>query len=452
MLHGETLVWCNKMLSWSSKITSFVQQNPENEQILNNILAEKINEVTDSFGGLSNIIQLCLTNPNASKYIDSNKFSTFEAIMIQNGISCENINNHPASLIYVDGDTDVETPKSPTMDHHDHDMNMNARQLRVASIDSIDSRNVNPFDFTQKSINTKSTYNHNQAINIINVKNAKEFDKSRLIINVEAKDSIVFQWFGIDGYIQKIISSEHFFHSLLVVAIIELIIAFTFLMIDGPNMIYYAILSAAFCLGIIIHIMVLLNSHKLLYRLIFNTFDFWFILWNTINFIVSRIVLGFDPYIWHSIIWSTEVALGATMFACLDAANVSKCTEVTCRTIALTYLTFLGILFYFSGKDVEWNPFESYGFKESNISFKSVYLSSLINIILFAYKPVVKDMYRFVKKLISSIRHPKNIIDTIHNMNVQDGHGVNINYAHNCRRCASLYKRPFVQWQETTGK
>ena len=126
-----------------------------------------------------------------------------------------------------------------------------------------------------------NTYTQNQGIT--NVENLNAYYESRLIVNINIKDSIVFQWFGIDGYIQKLVTSKYFLYSLLICAIIGLIIAFTFLILDGPNIIYYAVLGAVFCVGLVIHVMVLLNSHKLLYCLIFNTFDFWFIMWNTVN-------------------------------------------------------------------------------------------------------------------------------------------------------------------------
>ena len=70
------------MLSCASNIAHFVQQDPQNEQVLNNVLGENIDTVTESLGGLANIIQPCLTNPKASKSIDSDKFDLFEALMI----------------------------------------------------------------------------------------------------------------------------------------------------------------------------------------------------------------------------------------------------------------------------------------------------------------------------------------------------------------------------------
>ena len=85
--------------------------------------------------------------------------------------------------------------------------------------------------------------------------------------------------------------------------------------------------------------------------------------------------------------------------ACGDAGHVPKQSKAIISAVVVMCHSFVGLTFYFQGKDVTWNPFESYGIKESNISFKSVYLSSLTNIVLFSSKYWVKDIYRLLHKL-----------------------------------------------------
>ena len=69
---------------------------------------------------MSNIIQLCLTNPNASKYIDKDKFVTFETIMRKIGISFDRLDgllnkenesdNKEIVIVYDKDNVEIQTP------------------------------------------------------------------------------------------------------------------------------------------------------------------------------------------------------------------------------------------------------------------------------------------------------------------------------------------------------
>ena len=135
--------------------------------------------------------------------------------------------------------------------------------------------------------------------------------------------------------------------------------------------------------------------------------------------------------------------------ACADGAHVPKQSKAIISAVVVTYFSLVGLKFYFQGKDVTWNPFESYGIKESNISFKSLYLSSLMNIVLFSSKYWFKDICRLLCKLIyvyvctPSNGSDENDMNTIY---ANSHNNANVNYA-NCSRCACLYTRQYVQCQ-----
>ena len=431
------------MLSCSSYMAQFVQQHAQNEQILNNRLAENISDVTESLGGLSNIIQLCLTNPHASNAIDSDKFESFVAILVKYGISSQNnldnIENNEIKIVYDSDNDETDIPVSPTSIMSDYDMNN--KQIAVERVRSIDSSDINTINTTNNR-----TSNQHHLITNLNVENLNEYYKSRFTIDAKVEDKIVFKLLGQDGYIQKLVTSEIVLYLLTGSAVLGFIIAFTLLLVDGPNMPYIATLAFIFCVAIIVEIIALLNAHKMLYSLTLNTFDFWFILWNAINVIVSRIALGIYNHqlVWYSILRTVGSFSTAITLVCMDAIHISKQFKVITRAMIFLYFSFVVLSFYFSGKDVEWNPFESYGIKESNISFKSVYLSSTINIILFSFKPLFKDIYRLFRKRICATLNDSDssVMSTIHS--VSDSPQVNNK---NCQRCDFLYKRPYVRWR-----
>ena len=302
-----------------------------------------------------------------------------------------------------------------------------------------------------KSINIKTVKPKQQWI--ANVDNLDEYKKSYVIINVNVENKIVFQLFGQHGYIQKLITSEKVVYSLIVLIAFGFITAFAILIFDGQNVWYFATLTTTYCIGVILQIIALLNAHKMVYSLTFNTFDFWFILWNAINVVTCNTILGIyhHPFVWYAITRAVGAFTTAMALVCIDAMHMSRQVKIICRTMVVLYFSFLVISFYFSGKDAEWNPFESYDIKESNISFKSVYLSSMINIILFSAKPLFKDIRRLLRKMTSPTLNcnclDPNIMTTIHskpNSCDDDQRHNDKNY----QRCEFLYTKPYVRWKK----
>ena len=86
---------------------------------------------------------------------------------------------------------------------------------------------------------------------------------------------------------------------------------------------------------------------------------------------------------------------------------------------------------YFSIDDTEsnWNPFEKYNFEYSQISFKSILISSQINLSLFMLKPIFSQISR---KIRSCIHNKKNTSQR----NTDDASFVQASYI--------LYKRPYI--------
>ena len=78
-----------------------------------------------------------------------------------------------------------------------------------------------------------------------------------------------------------------------------------------------------------------------------------------------------------------------------------------------------------------WNPFEQYNFQYSRINFKSVFISSQVNLCLFMLKPI---FYQINQKLRRCIRKKKNA-----NQSVKDD-------ASFVQRSYVLHKRPHIHW------
>ena len=92
------------------------------------------------------------------------------------------------------------------------------------------------------------------------------------------------------------------------------------------------------------------------------------------------------------------------------------------------------VLWYFTFDDVIYNPFEKYHFKHTRISVKSLLLGSFSNMTLFAAKPLLADVMRWVWKIWCQESKFK---DNDSDSNEKQGF----------ERLVSVYKRPKVKWQ-----
>ena len=336
--------------SWHSSIIDFAQQN---EQALNDTLAANSGEIIISLGGLSNIIHLCLSNPDASKYIDKEQFKSFEAIMTKNGISSDKEVINETSI-------SMSLSEPETMDNDDITTKPLKIEKQSNSSDSLSicndgydndeicfpkndySKHIRGPIFNHNRSNTK----HNQNQLITNITNLDEYHKSRLIINIKEEDKMVFQLLGMNCCTKKLITNKIFLYSLLALIIFGYILAFTFLIMYGSNELYFATLGGTFWIAILDAITLFLNADMPLLYEIFRTFDFGFILGNSIIVLIAKCVLDMHngDLVWYevySITRSVTLVFVASVLASFDAIHVSKPFKVIVRTIVVIYFTFV---------------------------------------------------------------------------------------------------------------
>ena len=97
--------------------------------------------------------------------------------------------------------------------------------------------------------------------------------------------------------------------------------------------------------------------------------------------------------------------------------------------------TFIAVIVYFSVDDTNtnayWNPFERYNFKYSKIDFKSIFVSSQINLCLFMLKPIFSQINRKMRRC------------TLHKKNARES---TKDHESLVQRSFVLYKRPYIHW------
>lgn len=267
-----------------------------------------------------------------------------------------------------------------------------------------------------------------------------EYEKSSIVINIDAKNNLYFK------YLSPSVADFMYYNVLLNkwYPIVSMTIAATFAIlaeifryfIDE----YYGFLFL--CIGYITVFMITLSyafsaNIEIVY-LIIQTFDFWFKLWNLVLFAISILILfNYGIYHWPAYfqicVISTTLCIFCVLFI-IDSINIAnnKVKNGIIIFIAM-YCVYQTVQSYFTDPDILYNPFQRYDIDESQISFKSVFMSSLTNLGLFIMKPVLSKV---AKKIL--------IQSKICNFKRMQNAGPNNNAKYD--RCGLIYKRPKLHW------
>ena len=380
-----------------------------------------------------------LTHPNAVNYISQDEFANFQSLMQQNGI-----------------DTNIEATES------NENLIINAQQETKSGTIAIDESNLDnvPLRLTCISGSTREdsgmsiSKSTNGSVNTCTVNNLREYYKSRLVINSDARNCLYFHllskwnWSWINDECK--LSLYHFIMSQklnMIACSIVLLSIFTgavVLAIFGQIGAFFVILSAGFVVGDIMCMCMLMTGDIMMFELTIYTFDFWFINWNLINILIARIQLGIfnDQPMWYVIIRTISLCVVMISASTIDATCIPNRLKMNMIIVAVVYLCFVEIYFYFTGNDCIWNPLRQLDMDDTKISFKSVYLSSLSNLIIFTMKPIFKQL---TKRFCSCRFDCRRGCVKINNINQDSSYSV-MNRDKYYQRCETLYRRPFVQY------
>ena len=420
-------------------VAAFLVLKESNPSKLSTTLTEKKNEVFESFGGITNMVQLCLTHPNVSHYIDtkSQRFQQLEQIIVSNKTT-----------------DNTESTK----DHDSASACPIATRLNVSNADDVNKQ----FKCDQKTKKTLISLD-NQIVQTVN--NATQYEDSKLIIDCDPKYNLLFRWIENENVASswyKLILNVKFITLLIFVVSVCIVVIWIhvyFKLLRTANLICKMIVSSVmicYCISL------LLIANITLVNLIKSTFDFWFKLYNIVILMAAIWIRAHETtrVMNGNVIWSNKfefaadvimqiaVVLASIVLFLADAVPLS--TNIKRGLIGLYGIVFLNqiVYIYFFRPDFEWNPLEK---QYTQISFKSIIISSEINLILFVVKPVFSDMIRHLKRYVSAkmdlvhacLCSNSNSIDS--DIKSKDKTIGNIN-TRKYQRCGTVYKRPYLRW------
>ena len=106
----------NAHASIAKAITSFIDASPVNSANFTAIITNNEYEIIKHFGGLTNMINLCLTNPSAPDSVTTDNLAAFTSLLSKNNIDLKlNTNKSETQLATLDANPKITTLTNTTV-------------------------------------------------------------------------------------------------------------------------------------------------------------------------------------------------------------------------------------------------------------------------------------------------------------------------------------------------
>ena len=197
---------------------------------------------------------------------------------------------------------------------------------------------------------------------------------------------------------------------------------------------------------------VVLGTNIIMVKIVCNTFDFWFKMWNLLLWMISLLWLSIGR---SKIALDFGVGIIGPTIGCgslflLDAMPLTYQLKETMSFIAAFLVLIGAIESYFVYDDILYNPFKSWGDHiPSTISVKSIHLGAYFNIFLFTVKPIFSHCGRIVARYVCCGINAAGVVGetpSYSNSNMKSDNNKNKNTREQHERLVSVYKRPKVKW------
>ena len=432
----------NPLVAFAKKLAEYEAQET-NKNTFELTLRANIDDIVDNLGGLSAILQLCLTNPNAAEIITIGQLASLQTLIQPN-----TLNTQPIQIIdHLSSDTIVYESET------DRDINFSVPTIDIDIIvNEINSNNHHLTKLnssTNTNINMASNTTPNTEPTTMIIKNTNQFYRNAIIFTTNARNNLYFkhlplpiaEWLFYTVLLGKLwlVGSSCLIVCLLVIA--ELIHSIS-------ETVFFTLRCIAYVIGITGGLSYALSVNIEIFQLILRTFDFWFKMYNLILWIIAFYFINVTQLPSYDII--LRVLSMSGVFFCvfiLDGLAVPPKLKQCVLCVIGLYFSYSVIFVYFSySDDTNWNPFKKYNFKYSNVNFKSLYMSSLINLILFMLKPSISQAMIFFTRLYYHKRKKLKSNDA----NKKESKTTNAKRHNKYERCTVIYKRPKLDWINKT--
>ena len=397
---------------------------------------ENHDEIVAMFGGLENMTSLCLTNPKAWDQLDPIKIETFDQKILMNiADHNENVYKHTLpdfhmkSIELVHDDTRKDTGLAITNNKNDE--------------------------------NTEDRDDHENCVELLTVETLEEYDNACIVIKADICDNFYFKIFSksdknLIKIYQRITNNKFWIVS--VICVFLLLVGVDLMIYLGTKQVkqYGSVLSVVSILFLtIMDAILLLTANIKILKLILDTFEFWFKVFNAIISLLTYCIINYYAAYtewWIGVIWGIAgLFVFATEFVA-DSLSISRSMKKVITVFVALYILFDLCWVYYTYSSFEWNPLKSLNSQFTGIDFKSVLMSSLINIALFVLKPFWAYLLQCISKKLDYDDFEESILKSIHQSNqsrslIDDNTNREFDQKYKIRECVTVKMSPFVQWQ-----
>ena len=179
----------------------------------------------------------------------------------------------------------------------------------------------------------------------------------------------------------------------------------------------FAYISMSF--AILSSVTFLFSINTDIFKLVLKTFDFWFSMYNFVIYMIGAVVVGEQHLlpILLVLVWDSTVIFNMLSVFVIDTYFLSFNMRVYVTVIKLLIWLYHLIMRFLFTSDVKytWNPLGFLNVKFTMVNFKFVWMSSLVNMMIFIGKPVIGYvMVRLLRKLKECKRCCKGKTQTSH--------------------------------------
>lgn len=471
------------------------------------ILTENCSDIIANLGGIRNVIKHCLQDET----------------YCQQHMSQKNINNLQQLFDFNKSSPPAMSSTYKSIPVEVDHITSQQETLATSTTTSIAISNRNekgiPSPKSQSQSNTIATYNSNHNLRPISDSNTiannieiypsivpsiKEFKKTDIHFNVNAQNNFYFKLLPND------IACKIFYNILqnkYCVLIGLFLSGVCFLMSEiyrwtkpkfnskgnesgiNADEISNIFKIFAYIFGFIFCLLYFLSLNINIMKLIIKTFAFWFKVYNFfVVFVLFCIMFLFNNkynayhnngindnsnksiQLLSNIIEIIAITQGFLITFFIEALFMPNLLKFGALISASIYTFYWAIVIYFTldYSVMNYNPFSEYGIKQTNMNFKSLFISSMINIAIFQCAPAFKYSFKqsksYVKKKRKSIRSKSisssgninsdsksNLTQASFNSNSNSNANDNTNGHDDFTFQATLvHKRPYFEWTNVT--
>lgn len=369
------------------------------------------NEIINSLGGLSNVLQMCLRYESQDSYQSTVSQNTLQLI----------------STKLLQNPTTASSTSQPSDNSDNNDSKENEENTKMRKRDKAKAQ----LKFVMADLRANSS--------------TQEWMKKDDVIKVDASSNMFFYCCSktIATHLYYIVTLSNWYPFLGMFALVPLALTIIFTLVVEDETLqlvfwnlfkaYFAIYSMFYGFGFNIGII----------KGVLTTFDFWYKLFQCLLAIFATIGLqGSKPAI-INVIGDIALFFGLVFPLLLfDAWNLHFKAKVLVLTIMTVVLGLFYSFIYFLVNDQIWDPFKSFNSFDGRtaISLKSVLLSALLNVILYTVKPLISLVSDRSQKALTKI------VSKLKKKETGDNGPANVVVVPS----ALLLKRPFFEWTNAT--